>query len=96
MRLPTARPQRNASPIRKSGIIRQVPVCRLKRSDEYSSPTLFAPDPAALAPSAEAAGTRRALRTWPDGEHTLYNHAAERDALVADWFAGRLTPASGS
>lgn len=31
------------------------------------------------------------LRTWPDGEHTIYNHAAERTALVADWFVERLT-----
>lgn len=30
------------------------------------------------------------LRTWPDGEHTIYNHAAERTALVADWFYERL------
>ena len=30
------------------------------------------------------------LRTWPDGEHTIYNHAAERTALVADWFLQRL------
>lgn len=33
------------------------------------------------APHAET----RMLR-WPDGEHTLYNHSAERDALTADWF----------
>ncbi|UUU29305.1 lysophospholipase [Streptomyces sp. CA-210063] len=36
------------------------------------------------------------VRIWPDGEHTLYNHAAERDALTADWFtdhlAGQATP----
>jgi alpha-beta hydrolase superfamily lysophospholipase len=31
-----------------------------------------------------------ALRVWPDGEHTLYNHAAERNALTADWFADVL------
>ncbi len=30
------------------------------------------------------------IRTWPDGEHTLYNHSAERNALTADWFADRL------
>ncbi|MGY2487996.1 serine aminopeptidase domain-containing protein [Cupriavidus sp. CP313] len=30
------------------------------------------------------------LRIWPDGEHTIYNHAAERTALVADWFADRF------
>jgi alpha-beta hydrolase superfamily lysophospholipase len=54
------------------------------------------PDPAIQAPFAEAAGPRGELRTWPDGEHTLYNHAAERDATVADWFADQLTPASHS
>jgi alpha-beta hydrolase superfamily lysophospholipase len=48
------------------------------------------PDPAIQAPFAEAAGTRGELRTWPDGEHTLYNLAAERDATVADWFADHL------
>ncbi|WP_166665500.1 alpha/beta hydrolase [Kribbella caucasensis] len=30
------------------------------------------------------------LLIWPDGEHTLYNHAQERDAVMADWFASRL------
>lgn len=51
------------------------------------------PDPALQAPFAEAAGSRGELRVWPDGEHTLYNHADERDALVADWFADHLAPA---
>jgi alpha-beta hydrolase superfamily lysophospholipase len=40
--------------------------------------------------------TTSTLRVWPDGEHTLYNHAAERDALTGDWFtdhlAGQRTP----
>lgn len=31
------------------------------------------------------------LRVWDDGEHTVYNHSAERTALVADWFADRLS-----
>lgn len=35
------------------------------------------------------------LLTWPDGEHTLYNHSSERDAIVADWFAERLTENDG-
>ena len=48
------------------------------------------PEPGIQAPFAEAAGPRGQLRSWPDGEHTLYNHAAERDAIVADWFADRL------
>lgn len=30
------------------------------------------------------------LETWPDGEHTIYNHAAARNALAADWFATAL------
>lgn len=33
------------------------------------------------------------VTTWADGEHTVYNHAAERNALVADWFRERLTRA---
>ncbi|MGX1186402.1 alpha-beta hydrolase superfamily lysophospholipase [Pseudomonas sp. F-14 TE3623] len=32
------------------------------------------------------------LKTWPDGEHTIYNHATERTAFVADWFADKLYP----
>ncbi|AEG50670.1 dipeptidyl aminopeptidase/acylaminoacyl-peptidase related protein [Sphingobium chlorophenolicum L-1] len=28
--------------------------------------------------------------TWADGEHTIYNHAQERSALAADWFAEQL------
>lgn len=30
------------------------------------------------------------LRVWDDGEHTVYNHSAERTDLVADWFRSRL------
>lgn len=48
------------------------------------------PEPGIQAPFAEAAGPRGQMRSWPDGEHTLYNHAAERDATVADWFADYL------
>lgn len=48
------------------------------------------PDPSIQEPFARAAGHRGLLRTWQDGEHTLYNHAAERDATVADWFADQL------
>ncbi|MGP3916599.1 alpha/beta hydrolase family protein [Nonomuraea sp. 10N515B] len=47
-------------------------------------------DPSLQEPFARAAGPRGELRIWPDGEHTLYNHAAERDAIVADWFADHL------
>ncbi|WP_116747992.1 alpha/beta fold hydrolase [Acidovorax sp. 99] len=34
------------------------------------------------------------LMTWPDGEHTIYNHAAWRNAQVADWFCAQLLPDS--
>jgi alpha-beta hydrolase superfamily lysophospholipase len=34
--------------------------------------------------------TRSQLRVWEDGEHTIYNHAAERTELVADWFRSQL------
>ncbi|MBY4108212.1 dienelactone hydrolase family protein [Rhodococcus fascians] len=48
--------------------------------------------PRAQAPFAEAARhPESATLTWPDGEHTLYNHAAERDSLVGDWFTDLLT-----
>jgi alpha-beta hydrolase superfamily lysophospholipase len=30
------------------------------------------------------------MKTWPDGEHTIYNHPAERNTLVADWFQSAL------
>jgi pimeloyl-ACP methyl ester carboxylesterase len=36
------------------------------------------------------------LVTWPDGEHTLYNHAAERDAVVGDWIVNVMTHAGDS
>ncbi|MER6162820.1 prolyl oligopeptidase family serine peptidase [Streptomyces sp. NPDC001868] len=47
---------------------------------EDQEPFLRAADPAAAT-----------VRIWPDGEHTLYNHAAERDALTGDWFTDHLT-----
>jgi len=31
-----------------------------------------------------------ALRVWDDGEHTIYNHSAERTDVVCDWFRSRL------
>jgi pimeloyl-ACP methyl ester carboxylesterase len=31
------------------------------------------------------------FRIWPDGEHALYSHGAERNALTADWFVDHLT-----
>jgi dienelactone hydrolase len=33
--------------------------------------------------------------SWEDGEHTIYNHAQERNARVADWFAERLDGPEG-
>ena len=36
------------------------------------------------------------LVTWPDGEHTLYNHAAERNAVVGDWIVNVMTHAGDS
>ena len=35
------------------------------------------------------------LRVWDDGEHTIYNHSAERTAYVADWFADQFTGQRG-
>jgi pimeloyl-ACP methyl ester carboxylesterase len=30
------------------------------------------------------------VETWPDGEHTIYNHAAARNKLAAVWFVAAL------
>lgn len=38
----------------------------------------------------EAAGPDATLRTWPDGDHTIYNHCRERTAFVADWLTDKL------
>lgn len=45
-------------------------------------------------PFLDAAAGEAKLHVWPDGEHTIYNHSFERTALVADWFAARLGPAT--
>jgi alpha-beta hydrolase superfamily lysophospholipase len=37
-----------------------------------------------------ALSERSELRVWEDGEHTIYNHSAERTELVGDWFRDRL------
>ena len=37
--------------------------------------------------------SRSTLRVWDDGEHTIYNHAAERTDVITDWFRARLTAA---
>lgn len=34
--------------------------------------------------------SQSSLRTWDDGEHTIYNHSAERTELVGDWFRTQL------
>jgi alpha-beta hydrolase superfamily lysophospholipase len=48
--------------------------------------------PEAQAPFAQAARHPQSqLLTWPEGEHTLYNHATERNAVTADWFHDQLT-----
>ncbi|WP_175838238.1 alpha/beta hydrolase [Burkholderia anthina] len=45
-------------------------------------------------PFLDAADAGKAtLRIWPDGEHTLYNHASERTAFVCDWFVEQLASA---
>lgn len=33
------------------------------------------------------------LAYWPEGVHCIYNHALERNCLVADWLAATLIPA---
>lgn len=35
------------------------------------------------------------VMSWPDGEHTIYNHAAERNARLADWFRSQLVGGTG-
>lgn len=47
-------------------------------------------DAAAQQPFLDGAGPDQTLRTWPDGDHTIYNHCEERTSFVADWFADRL------
>ncbi|MBV8786115.1 MAG: prolyl oligopeptidase family serine peptidase, partial [Mycobacterium sp.] len=37
-----------------------------------------------------AASRDKTWKEWPDGDHCLYNHTAEKHALVGDWFADRL------
>lgn len=41
-------------------------------------------------PFLDAALGESTLRVWDDGEHTIYNHADERTAYVADWFIDHL------
>jgi alpha-beta hydrolase superfamily lysophospholipase len=38
----------------------------------------------------DAATASATWREWPDGQHTMYNHAIERNAIVTTWFAWAL------
>ncbi len=38
-----------------------------------------------------ANSTDKTMIVWDDGDHCVYNHAFERNALTAEWFATRLT-----
>lgn len=44
-------------------------------------------------PFLDAALGEATLREWEDGDHTIYRHGEERNAVVADWFADHLAPA---
>ncbi|MCY4671086.1 MAG: alpha/beta fold hydrolase [Rhodococcus sp.] len=39
-----------------------------------------------------AGSTDKTWLEWPDGDHCIYNHTAEKHTLVGDWFADRLGP----
>ncbi|WGY03785.1 dioxygenase [Nocardioides sp. QY071] len=43
-------------------------------------------------PFLDAALGEATLREWEDGDHTVYRHGEERNAVVADWFADHLAP----
>lgn len=36
-------------------------------------------------------GPKGKLEYWPEGVHCLYNHAIERNSILAEWFASRLS-----
>jgi pimeloyl-ACP methyl ester carboxylesterase len=38
----------------------------------------------------EAGAADRHFAVWEDGDHCVYNHAVERNCLIADWFSNRL------
>jgi alpha-beta hydrolase superfamily lysophospholipase len=38
----------------------------------------------------EAGAADRHFAVWEDGDHCVYNHAVERNCLIADWFSDRL------
>lgn len=66
---------------------------------ELTSPLLILhgrPDRIFLFESAErilraAASADKTLLAWSDGDHCIYNHTADKHAIVADWFVHRLT-----
>lgn len=43
-----------------------------------------------------AASPGKTLAIWEDGDHCIYNHSDEKNAMVADWFAGQLGGRGGS
>lgn len=49
----------------------------------------------AQAIEAGAGSTDKTMLVWDDGDHCIYNHAFERNALAAEWFATRLTTRKG-
>jgi alpha-beta hydrolase superfamily lysophospholipase len=52
-----------------------------------ADPTVSADD---QRPFYEAGTAERVWREWPDGQHTMYNHPTERNALAAGWFSRQL------
>lgn len=40
-----------------------------------------------------AASRTKTIAIWEDGDHCIYNHSDEKNAMVADWFADRLASA---
>jgi alpha-beta hydrolase superfamily lysophospholipase len=41
-------------------------------------------------PFFDAGTAQRLWHEWPDGQHTMYNHSTERDAIVTGWFLTHL------
>ncbi|KAF0960210.1 alpha/beta hydrolase family protein [Rhodococcus sp. T7] len=37
-----------------------------------------------------AASVDKTWREWPDGDHCIYNHTAEKHAIIGDWFTVKL------
>lgn len=47
-------------------------------------------------PLFDAGGSTAHWAEWVDGEHALYNHPAERNAIASDWFARHLLGSTGA